>query len=121
MGISYPMIRLQVIDLFSEHQHPKIFAEELYYVEGICEAWAIFAESKVERSGISFVLSRSSYAILRFGSLLLLEPSSSLSFPLLQPLFRISTNPHHCLDLLPNPNPFLFPLPVLYPFENLQT
>ena len=39
------MIRLQVVNLFAEYEHPEVFAEELYYVEGVCEAGAVFGES----------------------------------------------------------------------------
>lgn len=39
------MIRLQIIDLFPENKHPEVFAEEFYYVEGICESGSVFGES----------------------------------------------------------------------------
>jgi hypothetical protein len=38
---SHPMIRLQVINLLSEHQHPQILAQELDHVQRIREARAV--------------------------------------------------------------------------------
>jgi hypothetical protein len=35
------MIRLQVIDLFPEYQHPQILAEKFNDVQRIREAWAV--------------------------------------------------------------------------------
>jgi hypothetical protein len=38
---TYPMIRLQVINLLSKHQHPQILAQELDHIQRIRETWAI--------------------------------------------------------------------------------
>jgi hypothetical protein len=40
------VICLEVIDLFLENDGPKIFAEELDYVEIVGEAWPISREAK---------------------------------------------------------------------------
>lgn len=39
------MVGLQVVDLFAEDELPEVFAEEFYYVEGVCEAGAVAGES----------------------------------------------------------------------------
>jgi len=39
------MVGFQVVDLLAEDEHPEVFAEELYRVEGVGEAGAVFAES----------------------------------------------------------------------------
>jgi hypothetical protein len=38
------MIRFQVVDLLAEDEHPEVFAEELYGVEGVSEAGAVFGK-----------------------------------------------------------------------------
>jgi hypothetical protein len=44
--ISYPVICLEVIDLLLENDGPKIFAEELDYVQIVGEAWPVSREAK---------------------------------------------------------------------------
>lgn len=39
------MISFEVVDLFAEDEHPQVFAEEFYYVEGIGEAGTVAGES----------------------------------------------------------------------------
>lgn len=41
---AYPVVSLEVVDLFPEHDRPDVFAEELDGVEGIDEAWAVAGE-----------------------------------------------------------------------------
>ena len=38
------MVRFQVVDLLAEYEHPEVFAEELYRVEGVGEAGAVFGK-----------------------------------------------------------------------------
>ncbi len=45
----YPMICLEIIDLFPENKHPEVFAEELDHVQRLREAWAIARESAQEK------------------------------------------------------------------------
>lgn len=42
---TYSVVCLEVIYLFAEDEHPEVFAEEFYYVEGVCEARSIAGES----------------------------------------------------------------------------
>ena len=37
----YSVIGLEIVDLFLEHNGPEIFAEELYNVKIVREAWAV--------------------------------------------------------------------------------
>jgi hypothetical protein len=41
---AYPMVRLQIVYLLPKDEHPEVFAQELYYVQGVGEAGAIFGE-----------------------------------------------------------------------------
>lgn len=47
------MVGLEVVDLFAEDEHPKVFAEEFDGVEGICEAGAV--EGEPVRVGVSML------------------------------------------------------------------
>ena len=38
------MVCLQIVDLFPENEHPEVFAEEFYSVEGVGEAGAVFGK-----------------------------------------------------------------------------
>lgn len=42
---TYPVVRLQVVDLLAEDEHPEVLAEELDHVEGVVEAWAVPREA----------------------------------------------------------------------------
>jgi hypothetical protein len=42
--VDAPMVRFQVVDLLAEDEHPEVFAEELYGVEGVGEAGAVFGK-----------------------------------------------------------------------------
>jgi len=39
------MVRLEIVDLLAEEQHPEVLAEELDRVEGVCEARAVAREA----------------------------------------------------------------------------
>jgi hypothetical protein len=41
---AYPVVRLQIVYLLPENEHPEVFAQELYYVQGVGEAGAVFGE-----------------------------------------------------------------------------
>lgn len=46
MGRStYPVVRLKIVDLLPEDQHPDVLAEELDHVERVGEARPVFRES----------------------------------------------------------------------------
>lgn len=47
------MVGLEVVDLFAEDEHPKVFAEEFDGVEGICAAGAV--EGEPVRVGVSML------------------------------------------------------------------
>ena len=38
------MVGFQVVDLLAEDEHPEVFAEEFYGVEGVGEAGAVFGK-----------------------------------------------------------------------------
>ena len=42
---TYPVVRLQVVDLLAEDEHPEVLAEELDHVEGVVEARAVPREA----------------------------------------------------------------------------
>lgn len=42
---THPVVRLQVVDLLAEDEHPEVLAEELDHVEGVVEARAVPRES----------------------------------------------------------------------------
>lgn len=42
--IAYSVIRLEVVNLLPEHQHPQVLAEELDHIQGVGEARAVFGE-----------------------------------------------------------------------------
>jgi hypothetical protein len=44
---SYPMIRLQVVDLLLENKNPQIFAKKLDDVQRICESRLVLRKSEV--------------------------------------------------------------------------
>jgi hypothetical protein len=50
------MIRLQIIDLFTEDQHPQVFAEKLDHIKRIREAWTIAREPTGGPNRVSFDL-----------------------------------------------------------------
>lgn len=39
------MVGFQIINLLAEDEHPEVFAEELYRVQGVGEAGAVFGKS----------------------------------------------------------------------------
>jgi hypothetical protein len=41
---AYPVVRLQIVYLLPKDKHPEVFAQELYYVQGVGEAGAVFGE-----------------------------------------------------------------------------
>jgi hypothetical protein len=46
--MTYPVVCFEVINLLPKYQHPEIFTEKFYNVEGICEARTVFGESLKE-------------------------------------------------------------------------
>jgi hypothetical protein len=50
----YPMVRLQVVDLFPEHDHPQVFTNELDNIERLDHACAISRKPSKKMIAISF-------------------------------------------------------------------
>jgi hypothetical protein len=42
---TYPMVRLEVVNLLAKDKHPEVLAEELDHVEGVVEARAVPREA----------------------------------------------------------------------------
>ena len=50
---THPVVRLQVVDLLAEDEHPEVLAEELDHVEGVIEARAVPREAAADRWDVS--------------------------------------------------------------------
>lgn len=51
--MTYPVIRLQIVDLFPKHQKPEVLAEKLDHVEVIIESRSVAREPVIARDRAS--------------------------------------------------------------------